>query len=323
MGDPFVSTRAREDFNRARTRQKLSRILNILTPERQELLSLQDVRELLKPKGESYVGMRVVPIDQIVGSEGRYRDFDHTFLPRHEYIRNRWENVDRAHLKDVILPPIKLYEIGSVYFVRDGNHRVSVARSQGVMAIDAEVISLSSEISIQPGMTRQDLKREVIEYERRNAFENSELGKIVHPDELNFTATGRYEEILKHIQVHKYFMNLNRKDEIPFIEAGKSWYNELFRPIIDLIKEENLLSRFPGRTDADLYMWLVKHWDDLKRKYGNNFPLKEAVLDFAEKYGRSVRRRIGEFFTAFFGPFGRILRKRPKTKNRTNERDVL
>ena len=321
MGDSFVDSRAREDFNRARSKHTLSRILNILTPERQELLSLQDVRDLIKPKGESYVGMRTVPIDQIVGSEGRYKDFDYTFLPRHEYIRKRWENVDKAHLRDVILPPIKLYEIGGVYFVRDGNHRVSVARSQGVLSIDAEVISLSSEIAIKPGMTRQDLKRGVIQFEKRNAFEHSELGKIVRPEELDFTATGRYEEILRHIQVHKYFLNLNRKDEIPFIEAGKSWYEEVYKPIIDIIEEQNLLSRFPGRTNADLYMWLIKHWDDLKRKYGDNFPLKEAVEDYAEKYGRSIRHRVSELLTTLFAPFGRIHRK--NSKKTGDEQDVI
>ncbi|HUX21073.1 MAG TPA: transcriptional regulator, partial [Spirochaetia bacterium] len=159
-----------------------------------------------------------------------------------------------------------------------------------------------------------------IEYEKKNTFENSELGKIIRPEELNFTATGRYEEILKHIQVHKYFMNLNRKDEIPFVEAGKSWYQELFRPIINLIEEENLLSRFPGRTSADLYMWLIKHWDDLKRKYGDNFPLREAVQDYTDRYGKSLRKRIGQYLASIFGPFGRIKRKRPKTKG--DERDV-
>lgn len=310
MGDPLFDNIARDDFNRARSRETFSKVLNILTPERQELLSLQDVRELLKPKGESYVGMKTVPIELIVGSEGRYRDFDKTFLPRYEYIRKRWENVDKAHLKDIILPPIKLYEIGGVYFVRDGNHRVSVARTQGVKNIDAEVISLASEIAIRPGMTRQDLTRAVIAYEKKNVFDNSELGKIISPEELDFTATGRFEEILKHIQVHKYFMNLNRKDEIPFVEAGKSWYNEFFRPIVNLIDEENLLARFPGRTRADLYMWLIKHWDGLKQKYGNNFPLEYAVQDYTEKYGRSLRKQVRELFVSLLGPFGRITRRR-------------
>ncbi|HUZ16781.1 MAG TPA: transcriptional regulator [Spirochaetia bacterium] len=320
MSDPFIDNLAREDFNRARSRETFTKIINLLTPERQELLSLQDVRQLIKPKAESYVGMKVVSIDLIVGSEGRYRDFDHTFLPRHEYVRKRWENVDKAHLKDIILPPIKLYEIGGVYFVRDGNHRVSVARSQGVKSIDAEVISLASELAIRPGMTRQDLTHAVIEYEKENAFENSELGKIISPDELNFTATGRYEEILKHIQVHKYFLNLDKTEEIPFVEAGKSWYEEMFKPIVNLIEEENLLSRFPGRTQADLYMWLIKHWDDLKRKYGNNFPLEYAVLDYSAKYGTSMLRRITELLAPLLGPLGRVLRRRRAPDDRPSPR---
>lgn len=302
MSEPNIDHVAREDFNRARGRETLSRILNILTPERQELLSLQDVRELIRPKGESYVGMRTVPIDLIVGSEGRYRDFDNTFLPRYDYIRSRWESVDRAHLKDIVLPPITLYEIGGVYFVRDGNHRVSVARSQGVEEIDAEVISLRSHIKIKRGMTRQDLKRAVIGYEKKTVFEQSELGKVVRPEEIDFTATGRYEELLRHILVHKYYMNLDRKDEIPFVEAAKSWYDELFLPIVELIQEEHLLARFPGRTEADLYMWLIGHWDALKRKYGNSFSLREAVLDYARTYGRSQWQRVWERLSSLFRP---------------------
>ncbi len=299
MSDPVIDSLARDDFNRARTRETFSKFLNALSPERQELLSLQDVRELLKPTNESYVGMRTVPIDLIVGSEGRYKDFDNTFLPRHEYVRSRWENVDKAHLKDVRLPPITLYEIGGVYFVRDGNHRVSVARAQGGEAIDAEVVSLGSKIKIKPRMTRQDLKRAVIQYEKKTAFANSDLGKIIRPEELDFTATGRYEEILRHIQVHKYYLNLNRKDEIPFVEAGKSWYNELYTPIIKLIEADRLLSRFPGRTQADLYLWLIAHWDALKRKYGNNFSLEEAVLDYAEKFGKTFWQRAIDLLTTW------------------------
>jgi hypothetical protein len=146
----FIQAQAAEDFSRARGKALLSRIQHILDADRDKLLSFHDVKEILKPKNETYRGMQVVPIDLIVGSEGRYRDFHKYFLPQANHLRSRWERVDTAHLRDIALPAIQLYEIGGVYFVRDGNHRVSVARSKGVGAIDAEVTSLSSEIRIDP-----------------------------------------------------------------------------------------------------------------------------------------------------------------------------
>jgi hypothetical protein len=156
---------AAQDFSKARGKAMLSRIQHFMNVDKDRLLSFNDVKEILKPKNETYRGMRAVPIELIVGSEGRYRDFNKYFLPRSEHLRQRWERVDIARLKDINLPPIQLYEIGGVYFVRDGNHRVSVARSQGVEIIDAEVTSLSSEITIKPSMTKKELSVALIGYE--------------------------------------------------------------------------------------------------------------------------------------------------------------
>ena len=281
----YIEEIARQDFNRARSRATLSSVLNAFAPEREHLLSFDEVKSLVKPRGEIYQGMKVVPLELIVGSEGRYQDFNRVFLPRREFLRRRWESVDKAHLGNVTLPPIRLYEIGGAYFVRDGNHRVSVARQNGAYAIDAEVSSLNSEINLNPGMTHQDLKREVIGLEKKQAFEDTTLSKILSPEELDFTSTGRYVELLKHITVHKYLINLDKTAEIPFEEAARSWRDNLFYPIINLISEKKLTRRFPGRTKADLYMWMIRHWDDLKRKHGNLYPLEEAVLDYSKQYG--------------------------------------
>ncbi|HRZ90992.1 MAG TPA: transcriptional regulator, partial [Spirochaetia bacterium] len=146
------SERAEDDFSRARTREFLTRVQGFLDPSRSRLLSLEEVRSVLRPEGETYLGMQAVPLDRIVGSEGRYRDFNRHFLPRFDHLRPRWVRVDVAHYKDVILPPIRLYEIGGLYFVRDGNHRVSVARMQRSVCIDAEVTSLTSELKLEPTM---------------------------------------------------------------------------------------------------------------------------------------------------------------------------
>jgi len=300
QNNSFVHSQAREDFNKARSKATISQLLNTLTPDRQRLLSLEDVRNLLKPKTEIYKGMQIVPIEKIIGSEGRYKDFTSAFLPKRDFIRGRWESIDRAHLSDVILPAIKLYEIGGVYFVRDGNHRVSVARMQGVEAIDAEVIELDSEIEMQPGMTVSDLKNEVVEYEKQKVFSDTKLDSIIPPEEIVFSEPGRYVEMLRHIQGHKYFLNQGRNTEIDFLQAASSWYNNLYKPIIRIIEQENIISRFPGRTMSDLYMWIIKHWDGLKSKYGNNFSLKMAALDYSEKYGTSLWEQLKSFISSLF-----------------------
>jgi hypothetical protein len=283
----FINYQARDDFNKARSKATISGILNALTPERQKLLSLGDIRRLIKPKSETYIGMKAVDINLIIGSEGRYNDFNRTFLPKKEFIRSRWESIDKAHLKSIILPAIKLYEISGSYFVRDGNHRVSVAKLQGVLSIDAEVIRLDTEISLTPGMSLKAMEEAIIVYEKNHVFSNTDLKSIIDPDILNFSAPGRFHEILRHIQGHKYFINEDRTEEISFQDAGISWYNNLYKPIIDIVKDEHILGRFPGRTEADLYMWIIKHWHELKERNGNQFSLQEAAANFSMTYGKS------------------------------------
>lgn len=302
MSNAFIRQEANTDFTKARSRATLQKIVNLLNPSRHEMLSLREVRDVLRPKSESYRGLQVVPLDRIVGSEGRYADFNKQFLPRHEHLRKRWTRVDEAHLSQVNLPPIRLYEIGGVYFVRDGNHRVSVARSQGGRSIDAEVVVLDSAIELDPDLTREKLKQAVIDYEQRQFYRQTRFDKIFPEYSLDFTATGRYDEVLHHIYGHKYYVNLNYQEEIPFEAAMRSWYANVFVPIVREIREQKLLARFPGRTEADLYVWLVKHWDELKRRYGGEFSLANAASDLSTRFGRSlwdqirdaVRRKVEE-----------------------------
>lgn len=305
MTNTYIKNEANEEFNRARFQEFLRRIGAILNPERQELLSLQEVREALRPRKEHYRGMQVVDIDLIVGSEGRYRDFNKQFLPKSEHLRHRWTRVDEAHLSDVILPPIKLYEIGGVYFVRDGNHRVSVARSQGVEKIDAEVVVLDSEIKLEPNLTRETLLKAVIAYERRVFCERMRWQEVLPDVSIDFTAPGRYDEIVRHIYEHKYYINQGLPEEIPVEQAMRSWYENVYRPIIDIIADDRIGGRFPGRTQADMYVWIVKHWHELKERYGDDFSLKDAATDFSARYGKGfwhrVSETIGRPFAALFG----------------------
>jgi hypothetical protein len=284
----FFDGRTKEDFNRARLRAVFGRALALLRNEKDQLLSLKEVKALLRPHSESYRGLKTVPIGNIVGSEGRYLDFNRVFLPKHEHLRGRWTRVDLAHYQQIHLPPVTLYEIGGVYFVRDGNHRVSVARTQGAEFIDAEVISLKSRLPLQPGMGREELKKAVIELEKQEFFRYTGLDGLRPGLEMEFTDTGRYDEVLLHIHGHKYFINQSQLNEIPFQEAMLSWYDGVYEPLVRLIRSENILIHFPGREMADLYMWIVGHWDVLKRQYGQAYPLRQAVEDFRRRFGRPV-----------------------------------
>jgi hypothetical protein len=299
------AVQANNDFNKARNKAILSKIQHFMNVDKDRLLSFHDVKEILKPANEVYRGMRQVPIKLIVGSEGRYRDFNRYFLPRSEFLRARWERVDRAQIRDIPLPAIQLYEIGGVYFVRDGNHRVSVARSQGVEEIDAEVSSLSSEISITPGMTTDELRSALIGYEKKVFYEKTRFGELTGDQDLNFTIPGHYDVIYNHILVHKYFLNETRDQEMPFGEALVSWYEKVYSPIIRIIKDEWLRMNFPGRSEGDLYVWIVKHWDSLKKKYGVRYSAAEAARDFSRKYGRDR----GRFFRFIAGALKGFLGK--------------
>jgi hypothetical protein len=295
----FIEGAAREDFNKAKTRAVFQQILSIIEPEKEKLLSLEEMRKLIPSKGESYRGIQTVDIDKIVGSEGRYQDFSKQFLPKKEHLRNRWISIDKAHLTDVILPPIQLYEVGGVYFVRDGNHRVSVARMQGAKMIDAEVTVLDSDIKISPQMTKQDIVRSIIDHEKKKFLEFTKIHTVLPGFEIDFTATGRFEELLKHIYEHKYYTNLELSEEISFEEAIVLWYQEVYLPIIDHVNQSNLLSYFPERTESDLYMWLVKHWHYLKEQYGPEVSPKAAAADFKKKFAGNIWRKLASLFHRF------------------------
>ena len=141
------------DFENARMKARLQSIFSTFKWKKPDLLSFYEVTKLIKPSSQAYKGMQAIPVKKIIGSENRYHDFSSAFYPKNTSLRERWQSIDAARLDNVTLPPISVYKIGEWYFVRDGNHRVSVARTEGLDFIDAEVVELSSEIPLEEGMT--------------------------------------------------------------------------------------------------------------------------------------------------------------------------
>lgn len=300
MGIPNYSSH--ENFSKARAKGRMQELLSTLTWKNNELLSLYEVTKLIKPKLENYRGIMPIPVAQVIGSESRYHDFTLAFYPRKEMLRSRWQSIDEAHLNDVQLPPISVYKLGESYFVRDGNHRVSVAKIKGVEFIDAEVVELDAEIPLSPGMTRSQLIKRVVDYERNRFIEVSVLDRIVDMDLVKFSSPGMYPEVLNHIQVHKYYINQSKEEEIPFEDAARSWYDTVFLPIVKQVREDRVLRSFPGKTYGDLYLWIVRHWDNLKSsgESETGVSIEHATRDFKTRFGKGIFQRWGEWLRSRF-----------------------
>ncbi len=310
----FEQVQTEEDFTRARNKAFFNEIQHLLSPEEASLISLNDVKQLIRPINETYLGMKVIPIDKIIGSEGRYKDFDNNFFPKSSHLRNRWEHVDEAAIKSINLPPIKVYEIAGLYFVRDGNHRVSVAKARGTEFIDAEVVTLQSEIKLKKPDNINDIVKQIINYEKRLFYAETSFGDITDFWCLDFSRAGRYDVIYNHILTHKYFLNQKKEDEVSMEEAIISWFTKVYIPIISTIQKKKILKKFPKRTYSDLYVWIVRYWDDLKHKFSNNeIPIDLAVEDFTKKYKIPLYKR-------FVNNFKRIvLRRAIELSDTTNE----
>ena len=268
-------------FTQARMGAFWQEVWSFLTGRSIDLLRFEEVRNRLRLRDERNLGLQEIPLDKIVGSVGRYKDFTRTFLPRTNAIRSRWQRLDAMAHGPSGFPPIEVYKVGSVYFVLDGNHRVSVAKQLGAKTIEAYVTELPTAVPIDENLSPDDLliKEGYAEFLRK-----TQLDKIRSGSEVLLTEPARYKEIEEHIAVHRYFMGLDQKREIPYSEAVASWYDNVYMPMVDLIRKYEVLDYFPGRTEADLYAWLIKHQESLRLNLGGEWLTPdETVANFLTK----------------------------------------
>ena len=151
---------AHEDFDKAYRRGFWRKLGAWLTGKSNELLPYDEVRSQLPIQGQRDGGLQTIALDKIVGSVGRYRDFDRAFLPTQKVTSDRWINISKARHKDKPLPSIEVYQIGEVYFVKDGNHRVSVARERNQDFIDAYVTEIEVPVALTAEMALDDVTKQ-------------------------------------------------------------------------------------------------------------------------------------------------------------------
>jgi len=238
---------ASSDYERAVSRGFFRKVLKWLTGADNQLLPFDEVRARLPMSGQSYRGLKQVDIDKIVGSFGRYLDFDRVFLPIQRTTKDRWVSIDKAHYQQVPLPPVELYKIGDIYFVKDGNHRVSVARQRGQVFIDAFVTEIDTPVRLSSDITMREL-----DIKRENAIfmEKTKLNKKRPDAEIEFTVPGLAEVALNEIDNHCWYLGECKKTEVTFEEASVSWYDQIYKPLVEQIREHNLVDEFKGSSEA-------------------------------------------------------------------------
>lgn len=281
MSDELTS-RVRADFSRARFRAFLNRAFAAISGQPTTLLPYDDVKQSLHIGGPIYRGVHTVRVDQIVGSLNRYHEFDRAFLPAEDQLAARWQNIDSAFYKDISLPPVVLYKVGQVYFVVDGHHRVSVARQQGQEFIEAEIRECSTKVNITPDLKPEDLK---ILGEKVRFLERTGLDDLRPKAKIRLTIPDGFDRMLEHIAVHRYFMGLDLKRDISEQEAVMDWYDTVYFPIVKMIRQSKILEDFPGKTEGDLYLWVLDHQRYLADEEGQSLrPPEDAARDFIEEH---------------------------------------
>jgi hypothetical protein len=280
---------ADKDFSRARRRAFLRRIGAYLRkdPGSNQLLSFEEVKSVLGAVEQVYLGMRTVEVAKIVGSVGRHRDFDRAFLPSKDDLGVRWKRIDEMMHRAEELPPISLYKIGDAYFVRDGNHRVSVAHQQGVEMIDAEVIELRSRVPIDSAITARDLLHKL---EQRRLLERLPIDRVLPEIKVELSDVSDYRRLATHIEAHGFRLSQLWKRYVSPEETLRDWYEYQYSPIAEMVREERVLEAFPDRTELDLYLWIVNHRERLILETRDEGVPSEAAKDDILRQSR--RRRL-------------------------------
>lgn len=269
-------------FDSARRKAFWQDALSLLRGQSAELLSFDDVKARLRLREESYKGLQNVPLEKIVGSVGRYRDFANNFLPRGSTSRDRWSRVYAQVNSLEGVPPIELYQVGDVYFVRDGNHRVSVARQLGGQGtIEAHVTELPTSIKLEAGMTLEDLDKAgaYAAFLEESGLESTRP----HHQNLELSEASRYSDLLGHIYLHQKILERKKGNPVHIEEAAADWYDNVFRPAVTLIRKYEILEHMPDRTEGDLYLWLVDHLREVREEFGEEAPARrfsDALVDF-------------------------------------------
>jgi hypothetical protein len=263
----FPLADAQNDFLRARRRQALSSVAARLrrTPDDVGLiLPFEEVVAALGRTGERPRGLETVRLESVVGTVDRTADFDRQFRPTSSRVRSRWESIAEAQRRGAAMPPISVYRVGGLHFVRDGHHRVSVARALGHPTIDAYVTEVLTRLAPDEAMTVGDLPLKSHErvFLERVPLTPEQAARI------RLTDPWGYAELAEGVEAWGFRLTQERRTHMDRRAVADAWFEDEYVPVVELLRDADLLGD-PTETEAymrvagDRYRLLRTHsWSD-------------------------------------------------------------
>ena len=252
----------------------------LLRKQNGRLLAIRDLTNEVKPRGENYAGVREVPVARIIGSEDRSGDFSASFLPINSGLRSRWTTVEGLLLGEGISDAIQLIEFGGFFFVRDGNHRVSVAKFNGIDYLDAEITRYALPVTLPSAMTVvkiPDLKAKLRFHERTHAFD------YIPESSLGDARAASWDRLTEFLCNTMKTGVAARNGKPPSNEQLiTDWYGNFYAKLIEIIRRQALLTLFPGKSDLDVFSDAVTYWQSTPE--GTSPP--EALREFLRQVAR-------------------------------------
>jgi hypothetical protein len=278
---------SQESWARARRGVLVQRVVCVLKSCSVDLIPFEEVRTRLHLTQTYCRGLQAIELLRIRGSVGRYRDFTSAFLPRRSHLRQRWQRV-KALVSSQGMPPIELYQVGDAYSVADGNHRVSIARQEGMKTIEAYVCEFVTPVGLSADA---DLDEVIIASECAEFLNKTRLDKLRPGLEIAFTSPGQYRELECLIAIFRDALEETRGEVIPFEDALLLWCDMVYSPAVHEIKTSGVMERFPDRTEADLFIWMWRHHRVLLEQHASS-PVRRVVDAVSSLFRRSAGAQL-------------------------------
>jgi hypothetical protein len=281
----FPGADAQDDFQRARRRQVMSQLARRLSRDSRDvdvILPFDEVVDALGRVEERYIGLQTIDLDSILGTvdRGAHGGFDRQFRPTTPRVRARWERIANAARRGEALPPISVYRVGDVHFVRDGHHRVSVARALGRDTIDAYVVEVVTRIGAERSLVVGDLP---LKSHERLFYERAPLPARAR-DRISLTDPWRYGVLAEMVEAWGFRMMQERGHFADRPEVARRWFDDEYVPVSEMLRAGDLIER--GETDAEAYMRVAGQRYVLLRTH----EWSDEVLDRLRRSDKKRRR---------------------------------